>query len=51
VFDAMGRMVMSGNAAMGANNFTADALSAGLYIVRMSENNANSTITLKFLKK
>lgn len=51
VFDAMGRMVMSGNAAMGVNNFTANALSAGLYIVRLSENNTNSTVTLKFLKK
>jgi hypothetical protein len=51
IFDAMGRLVMSGNAAMGANSFSADALSAGLYIVRMAESHSNSVVTLKFLKK
>lgn len=51
VFDAMGRIVMSGNAAMGANSFTTDALSQGLYIVRMIEAKSNSVVTLKFLKK
>ncbi|UPT67544.1 MAG: lamin tail domain-containing protein [Sphingobacteriales bacterium JAD_PAG50586_3] len=51
VFDAMGRMVISGNAAMGANTFNTDALSAGLYIVRMADTASNSLVTLKFLKK
>ncbi len=51
IFDATGRMVMSGNAAMGSTTFATDALSSGLYIVRMMESNSNSPITLKFIKK
>jgi Lamin Tail Domain/Secretion system C-terminal sorting domain/Bacterial Ig-like domain len=51
IFDAMGRVVLSGNAAMGANNFSATTLSAGLYIARLNEVNSNSTLTIKFLKK
>jgi hypothetical protein len=51
IFDAMGRLVMSGNAAMGVNNFNTDALSTGLYIVRLNDSASNSSLALKFLKK
>lgn len=51
IFDAMGRLVLSGNAAMGASNFSAMALSTGLYVARLNEMNSNSAFSIKFLKK